>query len=244
MAQRRFATPRPVRLELKIASGEVHVATVDDAQSTVTVEGAPKLVEATKVELVGDRLIIEHQRKPPIFFGRFDKPLRVHARVPHRSRVEIATASADATLDGAFTGVELKSASGGIRVTGELDGDARVRSVSGNVRLPHVSGDLIVSTVSGDTDAESVDGSADVKSVSGDVRVGSLREGKVTVQSVSGNVELGVAPGRSIDLDARSASGALSSEVPLSDTPAGDDAPTIVIRGQTVSGDVRLFRSA
>jgi DUF4097 and DUF4098 domain-containing protein YvlB len=111
------------------------------------------------------------------------------------------------------------------------------------VRLPRVVGDVTVRTVSGDLVAESVDGCVSVKSVSGDVRVHSLREGTVTVQNVSGDVELGIAPGASIDVDAGSASGELSSEVPLSNMPGDDAGPTVVVRGNTVSGDFRVIRA-
>jgi DUF4097 and DUF4098 domain-containing protein YvlB len=245
MSEKHFATPRPVRLEVKVAAGDVHVATVDGDESTVTLEGSPKLVDSTSVELVGDRLVIEERRKSfKGSLGRFDDSLHVRARVPHGSLVKIVTASGNATLDGTFAGLEMESASGDVIVTGELEGDASVKSVSGDVRLARVAGDLTVRTVSGNVAAQSVDGSVSAKSVSGDVHVGSLHKGNVTVQNVSGDVELGIASGTSVDIDAGSASGHLSSEVPLADTPGDDGSPTVVIRGNTVSGDFHVFRAA
>lgn len=245
MTEQQFPTPNPVQLEIKVAAGDIDVATIDGDESSVTLEGPDKLTEAMRVELIGDRLIVEQRRKGGFgWFGHWNEPIHVHARVPHASRVDIATAAANAKLEGTFRSLDAKSASGDFTLTGELDGDAEVKTVSGDVRLPHVTGDLSVQTVSGVVVAESVDGSVQTKSVSGDVRVGSLREGKVSVQSVSGDVELGIAAGTSVDVDAGSASGELTSEVPLSSTPGDGGGPTVVIRSSTVSGDFRVFRAA
>ncbi len=241
-----FATPQPVRLTVKVPAADVDVVTIDGGESTVTLAGPPKLVEIMKVELVRDRLIVAPHRKPfSKVFGRFDGSLHVLIHIPHRSSVEIVTAAGSATLDGTFAGLELSSTSGDVRVTGDLDGNATTKTVSGDVLLPRVVGDVTVRTVSGDLTAESVDGSVSVKSVSGDVHVQSLRGGAVTVRNVSGDIALGIAPGTNIDVDARTASGHLSSEVPLSAARGTEETgPTVVVRGNTVSGDLRVFRAA
>jgi len=246
VSEQQFSTPRPVRLEVKIPAGDVDVTTVAGEQSTISVQGPEKLLDATTVDQIGDRLIIKYNHKPlsGFRFGRNWGPLRVQVRVPHGSEVELVTASSDATLDGRFGGLEATAASGSVRLTGELDGNAKVRNVSGDVRLPRVTGDLNVQTVSGSVSADAVGGALVANSVSGNVLVSALREGRATVNSVSGKIELGIEHDTSVDVDAGSASGMLHSEIPLAGAPDGGAGPTVVIRGRTVSGDFRLFRSA
>jgi DUF4097 and DUF4098 domain-containing protein YvlB len=242
--EQRFNTPEPVWLEVRVPSGKLNVITVDDAQTLVRLEGSERMIEATTTELVGDRLVVELRRKTFAgFFGNFEDSFRIEAHVPLHSHVKVATASADATLAGTFASLEMKSASGDLTVSGELEGNVLAKTVSGDLDLPRVGGDLDVQTVSGDVRAELVAGSVSTKSVSGDVRVASVRQGTVNFQSVSGDVALGVALGTNVDIDAASASGDLSSEVPLSEHPSDDAGPTVVVRGKTVSGDLRVFRT-
>lgn len=244
MSEQRFPTPKPVRLEVHLPIGELEIETVDGEESIVAIEGTSKIVESTKIELAGDRLIVAMRRRTLGLVGRFDGSLSLVARIPHHSQVELVTASGGAKLAGSFAGLAMKGVSGDLEVTGEIAGAAHVKNVSGDIRLPRVGGDLTARTVSGDIGAESVGGSISAKSVSGRVRVGSVRQGEVNVQSVSGDVELGIAVGSTVDVDARSASGALHSDVPLSDAPVSGGGPAVVVRGNTASGDFRLFRAA
>jgi len=244
MREERFATPHPIRVECSVTAGDITITTAEGGESGVTLDGPQELVDAMRVELVGDRLVISEPRSSILdLVTRGRDSLALVASVPHHSGVLVKTASSDAALDGTFGEIEMQSASADLRVTGEVDGDITVKSASGDVHLPRVHGHVDVRGVSGDLHAESVDGSVTVTLVSGDVRIDCLREGTVSVRSVSGDVELGIAPGSDVDLDASSASGDLVSELPLSDSPGAGSNPTVVIRGVTASGDFRVFRA-
>ncbi|HET8893186.1 MAG TPA: DUF4097 family beta strand repeat-containing protein [Gaiellaceae bacterium] len=254
MAEHRFHTPEPVELHVKVPIGDIEVETVDGDESVVMLEGSERILERTTVELQGRKLVVEYHGKSrhgiTISIGDLswrsnELRVRVRVTVPHGSAANLANAAADMQLRGQFSSLDTKTASGDLVVSGDVSGNADLKTVSGDVHLQSVGGDLDVKSVSGDLRADTVGGSVSVKSVSGDVRVESVSAGTVTVQSVSGDIELGVAPGTNLDVDAGSVSGDLASEVPLgSDPVTGGDGPTVVVRGRTVSGDFKVFRAA
>jgi DUF4097 and DUF4098 domain-containing protein YvlB len=253
MLERTFHTPLPLDLEVGIPSGDIEIETAEGEESLVTVDGDERLLEEVEIRHDGGRLIVEYRGKGKfgfslapfsIVFG--DNELRVRATVPHRAGVKIKTASADSGLDGQFGELAVNSVSGDTTVSGKVSGDAKLKTVSGDAHLERVDGDVTAQTVSGDLRIGPVAGSADAKTVSGDIRFEAITAGDVRFTSVSGDVEIGIAHGSALDVDAGSTSGDLSSEVPLASEPPGDEgeaAPTVVLRGRTVSGDVKVFRA-
>ena len=251
MAEHRFQTPESPGILMEVPSGQIEVRTVDGTESVVMVEGHERLVEDITVELEGSTVAVRFRGSRfgmSFSFGRLSRAdaLRITASIPHGATGRFSTASADVTVDGRLRTLALTTASGNVTARGEIERDAEVKTVSGNVRIERVGGSLTCRTVSGDVEVGSVGGSVNAKSVSGDVRFASLREGNARFTSVSGDVEIGIASGSFLDVDAGSVSGRLMSDVPLAGAPSedGDDGPTVVVRGKTVSGNVKVRRAS
>jgi DUF4097 and DUF4098 domain-containing protein YvlB len=247
-----FHTPLPLTLDVSIPAGEIDVETVDGEQTIVEVSGDENMLENLEVRQDGDRVVVALRGKSKfgfvVAFGSHvfgNAGLHVQARVPHGSGVKIKTASADTEIAGRISEVDVNTVSGDLRLRGEVASDVTVKSVSGDVEVERLGGDLSLQSVSGDLRSGPVGGSVDTKSVSGDIRLDAVSHGEARFTSVSGDIEIGIAPGSFLDVDAGSTSGDLSSEVPLASEPGGEggDGPTVIVRGKTISGDVRVFRA-
>ncbi len=253
MLEQTFHTPLPLDLEVVIPSGDIEIETVEGEESHVVVDGDERLLAEVEVKQDGNRITVSYRGKAKFGFSLtpftlvWDNSLKVRARIPHGAGLKVKTASADVKVDGRLGSLALNAVSGDVRVRGEVSGDATLKTVSGDAQLDAVHGDLTIQSVSGDLRSGRVEGSVEAKTVSGDIRLDAIREGDMRFTSVSGDVEIGIAQGSLLDVDAGSTSGDLSSEVPLgSDPVAGErtDGPTVVVRGRTISGDVRVFRAA
>ena len=252
MLERTFHTPLPLELEVGIPSGDIEIETTEGEESNITVDGDERLLAEVEIRQDDNRVVVKYNGKGKFgislspFSLVFGSELRVRATVPHGAAVKVKTASGDTRLDGHFGGVGVNSVSGDLRLAGEIVGSAKVKMVSGDVDLDRVDGDVSAHTVSGDLRIGPVSGSTDLKTVSGDIRLQSVTAGDVQFSSISGDIEIGIAPGSALDVDAGSTSGDLSSEVPLASEPLPGErepAPTVVLRGRTVSGDVKVIRA-
>jgi DUF4097 and DUF4098 domain-containing protein YvlB len=252
MLERTFHTPLPLELEVGIPSGDIEVETIEGEESNITVDGDERLLEEVEIRHDGNRLVVAYRGKGKFGFSLspftlvFGSELRVRATIPHGGGVKVKTASADTQLGGHFGPLGINSVSGDVRLRGEVGGAANLKTVSGDADLDRVKGDLSAHTVSGDLRIGPITGSSDLKTVSGDIKLQAVTAGDVRFTSVSGDIEVGIAQGSALDVDAGSTSGDLSSEVPLASEPVPgeeDSGPTVVLRGRTVSGDVKVFRA-
>jgi DUF4097 and DUF4098 domain-containing protein YvlB len=268
-----FETPGEVFLEVEIPSGRVVVATVENARTTVDLvalgRGADPLgdILVTCEDRDGGRHRVRIERKDRIKWGplsiSWGAEVEVRITCPPGSRLELTGGSTDLDVDGELGQVSARTASGDVSlaaVSGELEvktasGDVHVGRISAEARIATTSGDLELERVAGPVTARSVSGDATVWSLaspltisttSGDIGVRRVDAGELRAQTVSGDVEVGVAAGTSVWIDATSVSGDLASELGIHDDEPPDAAETAVValHVKTVSGDVRIVRSA
>jgi len=265
-----FSTPGPLRLDLRLPSGEMVVETVDGDETTVELDGATdredvrEVIENARIEIrprgSGHEVIVDVERKRfRLFdFGRSGLVLRVVA--PHGAEVDLATASADARGRGRFGALEAKTASGDLEfaeVAGrvkvssasgdvsldEIGGDATVSTASGDLRIGRVAGEALLRSASGDVTVDEAEGSVTVQTASGDQHIGSAASGRVTMQSASGDQHIGIRRGTHVHIDAKTMSGDTSSELDVGDEPVSGDGPALALRATAMSGDIRIVRA-
>ena len=156
---------------------------------------------------------------------------------------EISAASGDVQISLIGAEGRLNTASGDVQV-GMIGGDGRVNTASGDVMIRTAGGRLEANTASGDVLVKEALGSVTVNSASGDQQIGSVFHDSVNMRSASGDIRVGIKEGSRLFIDARSRSGDVTSELPVSDVPPAGDAPLIELRANTMSGDITIHRGA
>jgi hypothetical protein len=269
-----FNTAGPVRLELEIPMGRVEIETVAGDQTHVELEALTSagqdLVAESRVESresggVYEVRVLVPQRSG--WFISFERDPHIQLRItcPTNAELSVRTKSADVTARGEYGEVDIKTASGDVTVE-EIAGDARAKTASGDVHLEKVGGatrvnsasgdvaiqraenDVTVQLVSGDIWIRDAGASVHANTVSGDQRIEAVVEGVVESHSVSGDVWIGVRRGSRVYVDANTISGSTSSELELTDAPAGsvsedEEGPLLEVRAKTVSGDISIARA-
>lgn len=276
-----FQTPGPVRLDVRLGSGEIRLEASDTAETTVTLEplrdseASATAIEEARVEQRGDEILVD-VRGPRRFLRGAD--VLVEIRCPDESGLRAKSGSADVEGHGRFGSVEVESGSGDVQFS-DVTGDAEINAASGDVQISRVGGRGRINTASGDVQLGAAGGEAKINSASGDVQIreaaarlevntasgdvlvreaatsvsansasgdqtiGSAVEGKVDLKTASGDIKIGIREGSTLWVDARSRSGEVRSELPVSDLPPEGDAPHVELRANSMSGDITVVRA-
>lgn len=124
--------------------------------------------------------------------------------------------------------------------------ELKVTTVSADVEVNQELLTLNIGTISGDISVlHNPTGACMLKTVSGDITTHTFSSCQYSLNSVSGDIKVHVAPDLEVDVDGKSISGDLESEISLS---ASDDAPSesndlVTISTSTISGDFTLARN-
>jgi len=211
--------------------------------------GQVDVIEQTRIEKVGNRLVVHAPKGAPTR----GFPLSVVVRAPAGSQLEVRAGSADVTVTGAAGRTTIATGSGDVCLD-RADGSATVRTGSGDIKLgPALSG-LELRTGTGDVEAASLAGSATLvtgtgdiwlgavagevmaRSGSGDVAVAEAASGSLELITGSGDVRVGVRSGTAAEIDLSSGAGKVSSELDVAES-APDGAVVLTVRARTGSGN-------
>jgi hypothetical protein len=155
---------------------------------------------------------------------------------------KVNAASGDVQIAQIGGEARINTASGDIQVA-SIGSEAKLNSASGDVMVNKAGGTIEVNSASGDVMIREASSSVSVNTASGDQLLGSVGEGKVDLKSASGDLKIGVREGSTLWVDARSRSGDVTSELPVSDLPPEGDAPHVELRANTMSGDITVVRA-
>src|SRR3954471_2272162 len=265
--QKTFDVQGTTEVEIRLNAGDIQVDPTLDGRVEVDLtahdDEAQELVDAARVELQGNRVLVDVPQKRGGFnfgslFGRQGITCRV--RCPEGSLLSVRSRSADVTVGGSIGGLNISTASGDVQADSvhggvnvkSASGDIHVRLVtsgvnvqtaSGDVELGAVRGSINVNTASGDVSIGEADDNVNVNTVSGDQEHGAVVRGNVSAHSVSGDVRIGVRRGSKVYLDCTTVSGDTSSELEVSPQAPVTDGPLVEIRAKTVSGDIHTPRA-
>jgi hypothetical protein len=122
----------------------------------------------------------------------------------------------------------------------------KIKTVSADVNVEPTVQSLDIGSVSGNlTVLHNPLGTCILKTVSGDISTHTFSSCQYTLKSVSGDIKVRIEPGLEVDVDGKSVSGDMASEISLNSNSehSQEISELVTIRTSTVSGDFTLERS-
>jgi hypothetical protein len=126
------------------------------------------------------------------------------------------------------------------------ESSVKIKTISADVKVEPGVRLLEIGTISGDIDVlHNPAGVCNLKTVSGDISTHTFSSCQYTLKSVSGDIKVLVGPGLEVDVDGKSVSGDMASEISLNSNSEHSQGTSelVTIRTSTVSGDLTLERN-
>ncbi|WP_128381181.1 DUF4097 family beta strand repeat-containing protein [Streptomyces cavernae] len=222
-----WSVAEPKKLVVDAPVTELHVRIVNGTVNVVGTEGVSARLQVSEIEgppLVvtheGGTLTVSYEDLPwPGMLKWLDRKGRrrhvvVSLAVPADTSVEVGMLGAGAMVSGIEGRTQVKGVNGDTTLVG-LSGPVRVETVSGNLEAQAVTGDLRFSSVSGDlTVVEGAGSSVKAESVSGSMIVDLDPAGRptdISLANVSGEIAIRLPHPADAEVEANTASGAVSS---------------------------------
>jgi hypothetical protein len=255
MRRETFAVGDEPRVEVRLASGTVLATGGEPGSVVVEIDGPG--ADRFRVEQRGSTIVVEPEQATLTRWGALDVTLRL----PERTQIDARLASAQLIAEARLGAVDADVASGDVRLT-EVADAVRVKTASGDLRARRIGGPLQFSTASGSAEVGAVAGAVRLHSASGDLRVraassgvsaktasGAVRLGvfegaDLSCKTMSGDVEVGMPPGRTLDVDLQTLSGTIRNDFEVSGNRSGPATGRANVRVRTLSGDIILARAA
>ncbi|KOG87911.1 DUF4097 family beta strand repeat-containing protein, partial [Streptomyces varsoviensis] len=217
-APRKLTFENPVTtLHVRLVGGTVNVVGSDSGPARLelsAIEGPPLTVTHD-----GGDLTVTYDDLTWKYFLKWFTPTggrrtaHVTLTVPTSTRVEVGVVEAGAVVSGVSGRTDVRGVSGDTTLVG-LTGEVRADTVSGRLEAQALTGDLRFNSVNGDlTLIESGSGAVKAESVSGDMVVDlspGAKSSRIDLTTVSGEVAIRLPHAADAEVEANTASGALS----------------------------------
>jgi len=179
--------------------------------------------------------------------------------IPAHASLDVTSASADCDIEGTYQSIQIRTANGDINVAGHAD-TLDIHTASGDVdvadctqRTLHVvtaSGDIDAGATSHTVQLTTASGNIDavaaahttVTSASGDIDMAIGLPCQATITSASGDIDVRIQPGFLTDVDAKTLSGHIHTNLDFN-AAGNTTAPTdIRLQLQSFSGDISVTK--
>ncbi len=256
--ERSFSLEGVEAIDLSTISTEIRVGTSASGKiearlsGTVTTNYPEKAIPTLESETRGRALKIwtERRQKMVLVFGYHSSDLTLEIDLPagYAGKLAIKAVSGDLALaDRIVTELALHTTSGGFELTGIEAPKFNLSTTSGDVRVRDLkTEEAEFSSVSGDIRVKGFAGDIDLETTSGEIDIDYARfDNTVQIRSTSGDVRLDLPKMAEFRLNARTISGDIDCDFPITMTGSGrrslegtvgSGTNTVIIK--TVSGDI------